>query len=334
MRLVKPSIAMLDTNNPIKLIEQVGRTCYKSEDKIAEGSATAFVQKLIDRGHFAMIEFSNFVMEVSPQAFNWVAGVMDRSYIKLTMENRFVISGNARAFIELHLNNMGVFSALFLKTLKDEHEKLFKSIDIDLNTRAALLPLMSQAKLIDEDSLVGTEYFIHKCFGYKVICNRGVTHEIVRHRPFSYAQESTRYCNYKGGVTFIIPLQVLIQEEFIDTEIICHHGLLETTNNTNRYYPDVMNCHWLEHMQACEIAYQIAIARKWTPQQARGVLPIDVKTEINIYGNVKQWAHFFTLRCSPKAHPQMQEVANMIKQDLVTKGILDLDKEMNNVSTK
>jgi len=326
MQLVKPSIEMLDTSDQLKLIELVGRTCYKSEDKIGEGTAEKFVAKLIERGHFAMIEFSNFIFEVSPHIYNWITSVEDHKYIRLTMDGRFLVSGSARAFIEFYLDTRHVSSATLIKALQEECLSLFKDIELDMSIRAAILPLSQQVRLISDETLKEHEYLIHFCFGYKVICNRGVTHEIVRHRPYSFAQESTRFCNYKGGVTFIIPPQVLIQEEFINTEVSYFHGKFEIENKSGSYHPDIMNGHWLEHMQACETAYQICINREWTPQQARGVLPIDLKTEINIYGNVKQWVHFFNLRCSPKAHPQMQEIANMIKEDLIEKDILEFEK--------
>ena len=145
-------------------------------------------------------------------------------------------------------------------------------------------------KMVEELIKNGHHAMLEFCWMfYKVICDRGVTHEIVRHRLFSYAQESTRYCNYKGGVTFVIP---------------CWFGEMNLTESG-----------WRIHMQCCEDRYLDLLNNAWTPQQARSVLPNSLKTEICIAGNLREWRHFFKLRCAKTAHPQMQEVAQMIYDD-------------------
>jgi thymidylate synthase (FAD) len=205
-KLIKPSIEFLwMTSNPLETIEQAGRTCYKSEDKIDEGSAKKFVQKLISNGHFAMIE--------------------------------------------------------------------------------------------------------HASASYRVICDRGCTHEIVRHRLFSYAQESTRYCNYsKRPIQFIIPCW--FQSEWTEVEFhdIFYNPKIQSPKESAEFQ-------WLIHMQICANAYNQLLENGWVPQQARSVLPNSLKTEIVITGNFREWLHFFKLRCAKTAHPQMQEIANMIRDD-------------------
>jgi thymidylate synthase (FAD) len=119
----------------------------------------------------------------------------------------------------------------------------------------------------------------------KVITNRGVTHEIVRHRLFSFAQESTRYVNYLEG----------------DMEIIKPVWWDESTRTTKKLF--------LEAIQGCEYVYKDLIRLGWKPQQAREVLPNALKTAINIKGNIREWRHFFSLRCSKAAHPQMRNIA-------------------------
>lgn len=124
----------------------------------------------------------------------------------------------------------------------------------------------------------------HVSITVRVICDRGVTHEIVRHRIGSYSQESTRYCNYcKKGAQFIYPLFFIGDEEKYKL--------------------------WYSAMEACEKAYNGLMTAGATPQQARSVLPNSLKTEIVITYNLREWRHFFRLRCSKAAHPQMQEVA-------------------------
>lgn len=121
----------------------------------------------------------------------------------------------------------------------------------------------------------------------RVITNRGVTHEIVRHRLFSYAQESTRYCDYgkDNHVVFIRPVWSL------DEAGVLARG------------------YFMSSLRAAETAYKDLRRNGWPPQKAREVLPNALKTEICIAGNAREWRHFFTLRCSPKAHPQMREIA-------------------------
>jgi len=205
MRLIKPSIEFLNmTPDPLQAIEIAGRTCYKSEDKITEGSAVAFTRKIMKNGYLAMIE--------------------------------------------------------------------------------------------------------HAWASYRVICDRGVSHEIVRHRLFSYAQESTRYCNYRGGATFIIPPWLASQIKEIQN--VDFNTAFDTEGNgVARYW----GCQMLE----AEKAYKTLILKaNWTPQQARSVLPNALKTELVITGNLHEWLHFFKLRTTKNVHPQMQEIANMLLVDI------------------
>lgn len=139
----------------------------------------------------------------------------------------------------------------------------------------------------------------HSAMTVKIICDRGVTHEIVRHRIGSYSQESTRYVNYKGGCTFVIPPWVKIQPGEYQTDDIDGDDLT----------PDIDSGIWWDSMKYAEETYSNLIVNGWTPQQARSVLPNSTKTEIIITYNFREWRHFFKLRTASAAHPQMQEVA-------------------------
>ena len=136
----------------------------------------------------------------------------------------------------------------------------------------------------------------HEKITARVVCDRGVTHEIVRHRIASYSQESTRYCNYGGGVTFIIPPWV---ED------------VEPGEYENHYFstPDEATNDWLCCLWNCEKIYKDLILADWSPQKARTVLPNSLKTEIVMTMNLREWRHFFKLRTASAAHPQMQEIA-------------------------
>lgn len=127
----------------------------------------------------------------------------------------------------------------------------------------------------------------HYSFSVRFIVDRGVSHEIVRHRLASYCQESTRYCNYSGDrfgneITVIKP-----------------YFLTEGTNGYKK---------WAEACETAEREYFTLLEWGCTPQEARAVLPNSLKTELIMTANLREWRHFFKLRTSPAAHPQMYEV--------------------------
>jgi len=137
----------------------------------------------------------------------------------------------------------------------------------------------------------------------RFISNRGMTHEDVRHRLCSYSQESTRYCNYGNDhVKFIIPpwsenLEPGVYETFVNTPPI----KLNSEWTDEEYL-------WMKAMANAEISYQQLIMRGMKPQFARGVLPIDLKTEIVHTANLREWRHIFNMRCAKTAHPQIREL--------------------------
>lgn len=129
----------------------------------------------------------------------------------------------------------------------------------------------------------------------KFTCDRGVSHELVRHRMASFAQESTRYCNYSkdkfgNELTFIEPT-------WYDSLGITHKQDFEIA------------------LERCEDDYLEFIRQGWTPQQARAILPNALKTEINMKANLREWRHFFKLRCHRTAHPDIRVLAlDLLKQ--------------------
>lgn len=193
MRIIEPSVEILtpiDGEAILKMLEAVGRTCYKSKDKIKEGSAEKFISNIVKRGHEAVIEHYNITV--------------------------------------------------------------------------------------------------------KFICDRGVTHEIVRHRLASYCQESTRYCNYSndkfnGEITVIKPM-------FLEVGTDGWELWRDACAMAEKFYFDLLDF-------GC------------TPQEARAVLPNSLKTELVMTANIREFRHFFNLRCSKAAHPQMREVANMLLKE-------------------
>lgn len=174
-------------------------------------------------------------------------------------------------------------------------EELYRKIELAARTcykSEGAICEGSAEKIIRKLLKSGHEAMIeHGSITAKFVCDRGVTHEIVRHRLASFAQESTRYCNYSGDnfgneITVIEPL-------FFD------HGSLRWEM-------------WYEAMYACEKRYMELLADGASPQEARSVLPNSLKTEIVITMNIREWRHFFKLRAigiTGVPHPQMRQVA-------------------------
>lgn len=134
----------------------------------------------------------------------------------------------------------------------------------------------------------------HACASMRIICDRGVSHEIVRHRLFSYTQESTRYCNYSqskygGEITVIEPPGLTDKQKFW----------------------------WQVGVRDAVVAYLSLLTLGVTPQIARSVLPTCLKTEIVMTGNFRNWRHFLKLRMAPNAHPQIREIAFMVHDILM-----------------
>lgn len=135
----------------------------------------------------------------------------------------------------------------------------------------------------------------HVSITIKFICDRGVSHEIVRHRLASYSQESTRYCNYS-------------KDCFSDEITVIKPVYLEDGTRS-------FDC-WRGACETAESAYFSLLKLGCSPQEARAVLPNSLKTEVVMTANLREWRHFFKLRTSPAAHPQMREVACMALAEL------------------
>ena len=190
MKIIEPSVELInapDYKTLLTTIEAAGRTCYKSEDKITDGSAEKFVRGIIKRGHEAVIE--------------------------------------------------------------------------------------------------------HGSLTVRFTCDRGVSHEIVRHRLAAYCQESTRYCNYSkdgfgGEITVIKPMS------------------FDCSDSPYRI--------WKRSCENAETAYFDLLNEGCTPQEARSVLPNSLKTEVVMTADMREWRHFIRLRCAPAAHPDMRVVAGLL----------------------
>ena len=137
----------------------------------------------------------------------------------------------------------------------------------------------------------------HSMLTVRFICDRGVSHELVRHRLASFSQESTRYCNYSGEVAFIMPC--FFKQRLTDTENV---------------YPAYVL--WKDAMLSSEDTYKEMLKQGASPQEARSVLPNSTKTEVVMTANLREWRHILKLRTSKAAHPQMRELMCPLLDDL------------------
>ena len=262
MRLIKPLYRIIEQepgiNGVYRMIEYAGRVCYKSEDKITEDSAKAFVDRMIKSGHGAMLEHGTVYLAIiatSPEVRKYEMNPYSRV-------KKISVDGiNGRAYITTNYR------------------------------------VLVENKWLDDLQYIcePTEYH-EKRVTVKWTCDRGISHEFVRHRVFSFAQESTRYCNYSkdkfgNELTFIRP------------------SWLEDINS---------NSDFENYLYKSELAYfnllsgTIPYDSGWKPQQARAILPNAIKTELVMTGFLSDWSHFFELRCAPSAHPDAQKLAKQL----------------------
>lgn len=183
----------------------------------------------------------------------------------------------------------------------DDYEKITRKIE-----KIGRVCYKSEGKISDESAerfirnLIksGHESVIeHESVTVRMICDRGITHEIVRHRIASYSQESTRYCNYMGD-KFGNEITVVDIAGGFEYD-------LDNENDLKKYEA------WMRAMENAEKSYFEMLKLGATPQEARSVLPNSLKTEIVMTMNLRAWRNFFRLRCDSHAHPQMREVASI-----------------------
>ena len=288
MKLIKPSVEIIkqeeyDLNHIFKFIELAGRTCYKSEDRITEDSAKEFVERMIRSGHGAMLEHGTVYL---------IFHVKDPSVVGKDEYH------NQQAFLNNLINK---YTTNKYSIVKINH--YYDTAFITTNYRV----LVENEWLDDLKYLCEPTSFHEKRTTVKFICDRGVSHEFVRHRVFSFAQESTRYCNYtkdkfNNELTFIIPCWIKDLEEGNYYAYCEYHNAKHDSSKE-----------WFSTCINSEFVYTNLIEEGCKPQEARTILPNSLKTELIMTGFDSDWQNFFKLRCAPNAHPQAKELANMLK---------------------
>ena len=303
MKIVRQDHKILDTNiGPLRHIEKIGRLCYKSEDKITDTSASKFVRILREHKHYAMLEHYRFIMRVDIDAYYYLdinAGEHLRYFNITEIKDGAIISFSARGILEVMDSTISddLFNVLqqmcVLIIEKYNCEELFgvSIADIELDEN-----LIYDISLLDIDSLSNYDKYIHGWMSVKFICDRGVSHELVRHRDASFAQESTRYCNYSQD-KFERSIQVILPSMMTIAELAT----------------------WNETCIITEIDY-FELLKSTTPEIARGVLPTSLKTEIVVTATYSEWIHIFNLRVlgtTGKPHPQIYELMKPLYDNFI-----------------
>ena len=276
MKLIESKVEVIEQQPGLdgvyKQIELAGRTCYKSEDKITEDSAKAFVDRMIGSKHGAMLEHGTVYLKGR--------AVYDENGILEVPKNLFP------GFFER--NKYSIVRKIESEDMCNWYITTNLRVIVE-NSLTECLEYICEPTEIHEKRITA-----------RFTCDRGVSHEIVRHRVMSFAQESTRYCNYskdKFGceLTFIRP-------SWYDKTLENKHGGFEK---------------FLEDTQSLYISL---LDQGYLPQEARACLPNALKTEIVVTGFESDWEHFFSLR-SPKygaqgVHPDMAKLADELYEKL------------------
>lgn len=306
MKLIKASTEIIPQGSGLegiyKHIELAGRTCYKSLDKITEDSAKHFVDRMIKSGHGAMLEHGTIYLS-----------------IPITPQNSYRINSyraNTYTKTKLDINN----SIYYITT----------------NLRV----LVENDWLDDLEYLCEPTEYHEKRVTVKFVTDQGILREFTRHRVFSFAVESTRYCNYSKNkfdneITYILPPWIDETSLLDDTSfhysddwgtLMCEHYYDFTEEGKKDWnFSDVDIHNFLFALDSCEQIYLSLIKQGWTAQQARNVLPLATKCDIIMTGFVSDWKHFFDLRAlgtTGAPHPQAKEIAEPLMQEFIKQNLI------------
>ena len=326
MNIVKANAVYLDPNemHPYAFMERVGRICYKSEDKITDESAVKFVNALRKNKHTAMLEHAHIILAIDYETAESFSELMasiavDNNYqdmltpyFHITINDSRANSGNYISssfrtfinFVDANFNWSPTADKNLRSTLYDAYPEIFEKPD-NYDGKTGCFRILSRdefkndvRKSYSDEKLQNNIISKHLVHTVLFTCDRGVSHEFVRHRPASFAQESTRYCNYSkdkfgNEITFIEP------------------------------------CYWdadSEQMKRWKISCDFAESEYFdllilgaTPQEARAVLPNSLKTELVITAPEIEWQHIINLRehgTTGTPHPQMKEVMSKASPQL------------------
>lgn len=315
MKIIKSNSFLVEEKNPLKKVELAGRTCYKSESNITDESAITFYKKMENSKHYAMLEHGTVTFEIKTEAdyiflpvelislpyIVWSQKEADLYYITLSLSHiEQYKAGNYNEFIDNLICDGEMSDACTTHDILSAMCILFDNHYIDpssLTNDVYKIETYGTIRLLNDVTEIKdfnyNDWLTHKFITFKFICDRGVSHELVRHRC-SVAQESTRYCNYSkdkynNEITFVEPTKY---EEWCSIgKLIFEAGCCMV----EKYY-----------MMLSKLGYKA--------QQSRAVLNNALKTEVILTMSARRWKHFFNLRSigtTGAPHPDMKVVADI-----------------------
>lgn len=302
MKLIKSSFEILEQEPGVegiyKQVEKAGRTAYKSENYITEDSAEKFVNMIKSLNHGACLEHGTV-------------------YLAVPMETMLPIEAN-----------------IWGKYYKNPYSKGFKICEINGERRVAITTnyrvLCEHNWLDDLQYLCEPTEYHEKRITVKFILPISISREFIRHRVFSFMEQSTRYCNYNADkfnneVTFIIPYWANLQEaryQYWDNDWVDATDQNKIPNTILKHFEGDSTDIFLSQCESAEVNYKALINRGCKAQKAREILPLCTKSELVMTGTVEQWKGFFKLRCDKAAHPQARELAIPLKEEFIKRGLL------------
>ena len=330
MRIIKPDAVIIndDEMNPYQKIERCGRICYKSEDKITNESAEKFVKNMIEHRHTAMLEHSHIYLciregvmslvrkwletELTSRRANIIIPYLNITSIRHRNYKYTLLSGSFRTFINMfdfyftgYTANCGM-DAIYIELNKAYGEVFpnkntvapsIASTNEVMRWRRSVILFKNAKQFINDiktmDGVNNDVLSKHIVHSIVFTCDRGVSHEIIRHRPCSFAQESTRYCCYS-------------KDKFGNEITVIEPCFYERDSDSYKI--------WKEQCESAEKAYLSLIENKSSAQQARSVLPNSLKTEIVVTATENEWKHILNLRkfgTTGAPHPQTKEIMDI-----------------------
>lgn len=278
MKLINQSFEILEQKDFTlvgikKFIERCGRVCYKSEDKMTDTSYEKFVDMLVKRNHTRPLEFGTVHLRIPEGVWNDMV---------LALATNYHYSTNW-VQAKLHFGEYFITTNyryyLFLTEIYPEIEKYFTE---------------------EDNELFPKRHTVH------FVLSRGIMDEFRTHVGLSHLAESTRYCNYSkdkfgNQITFIQSSWIILDKEIAPINELCLlSGQYDRENPNLRYLASLVDANY---------AYVLLLNKGWTPQQARDVLPLSVKSELISCGFEDAWSNFFYRRCANDAHPMAREIA-------------------------
>lgn len=268
MKIIEPSATIIENElaalSVAQRIDTTAAVCYQRPPRPTEEEAEAFCRNMIESGHFATLEMA--VVHLITDPWNQVNSKF--VMVSPSSNGKVIMSGSIRAFME----SEGEYGSRVWNFLAQVLPLFFSESDA---------PRYDDVRFAADDEIPHA----HRHVAVRFIVNRAISHELVRHRPCAFLQESQRFCRYGEEVVFISP-SAFFEDDAVGVDF----------------------AYWRQACEYAEKMYIKLLKNGKSPQAARTVLPNSCKTEIILYASLQQWRHIFSLRTGRAADPSMRQV--------------------------